>query len=278
MSSFIFQIIKAAIVVGLFGAISYKIAIVDLTGLIAGFIVGFTVYASGGEFLFIPLLVFHLVSGIFTKYKYEYKRKKGVAEEKKGARGWRNVSANGVIPAIFAFTMAFDDGSFKLFYIAGFFGAVVTALADTLATEIGLLYKGEPRLITNLRKKVPAGTSGGISVLGEIAQLISAFFISIAATIFYPKIDFFINFLILTIISGFLGSSFDSFLGATIQAMYKCQYCGKETEKKVHCNKETLYLRGYKWLDNNVVNLFAIAFGSLIAIILLYFKVIILPI
>ncbi|MEM2082899.1 MAG: DUF92 domain-containing protein [Nitrososphaerota archaeon] len=276
--SFIFQIIKAAIVVGLFGAISYKIAIVDLTGLIAGFIIGFTVYASGGEFLFIPLLVFHLVSGIFTKYKYEYKRKKGVAEEKKGARGWRNVSANGAIPAIFSLLAVFNSNPFKVFCIAGFFGAVVTALADTLATEIGLLYKGEPRLITNLRKKVPAGTSGGVSILGETAQIMSALFISITATIFYPKIDFLINILILTIISGFLGSSFDSFLGATIQAMYKCQYCGKETEKKVHCNKETLYLRGYKWLDNNVVNLFAIALGSLVAILLLYFKVISLPI
>lgn len=274
----IFQIIKAAIVVGLFGAISYKIAIVDFSGLIAGFITGFIVYAFGGEFLFIPLLFFHLIAGIFTKYKYEYKRKKGVAEEKKGARSWKNVSANGVVPAIFALLIWFDNNLFKSFYIAGFFGAIITALADTLATEIGLLYKGEPRLIINLRKKVPAGTSGGVSILGEIAQIVSAFFISFATIFFYPRLDFFINLLILTIISGFLGSSFDSFLGATIQAMYKCQNCGKETEKKIHCNKETIYLRGYKWLDNNVVNLFAIAFGSLIAILLLYFKIVNLPI
>ncbi len=269
----IFQIIKAIIVVGLFGTISYKIAIVDFSGLIAGFIIGFIVYAFGGEFLFIPLLFFHLIAGIFTKYKYEYKRRKGVAEEKKGARSWKNVSANGVVPAVLALLIGFDNNSFKVFYIAGFFGAIVTALADTLATEIGLLYKGEPRLITNLRKKVPAGTSGGVSILGEIAQIISAFFISFATIFFYPRLDFFINLLILTIISGFLGSSFDSFLGATIQAMYKCQNCGKETEKKIHCNKETTYLRGYKWLDNNVVNLFAITFGSLIAILLLYFKI-----
>ena len=56
--------------------------------------------------------------------------------------------------------------------------------------------------------------------------------------------------------AGVLGSLVDSFLGATVQAMFYCGYCDKETEKHpVHiCGNSTTFLRGWKWMNNDWVN------------------------
>ncbi len=65
--------------------------------------------------------------------------------------------------------------------------------------------------------------------------------------------------------SGLLGSLADSLMGATIQAMYYCPTCKKETERRVHsCGTPTLPLRGIPWFDNDVVNFLATLFGTLV--------------
>ena len=68
------------------------------------------------------------------------------------------------------------------------------------------------------------------------------------------------------LVSGLVGSLFDSYLGATVQAMYYCPVCKKETERRVHnCGTETLPLRGIAWINNDVVNFLATAFGAVVA-------------
>jgi len=44
-------------------------------------------------------------------------------------------------------------------------------LGDTLASELGILSQGKPRLITTLRP-VPPGTNGGMTVGGTLASLV----------------------------------------------------------------------------------------------------------
>ena len=62
------------------------------------------------------------------------------------------------------------------------------------------------------------------------------------------------------------GSLFDSLLGATAQAIYWCDRCGKETERRVHgCGTETRQVRGTRWLGNDVVNFLASVVGALVA-------------
>jgi uncharacterized protein (TIGR00297 family) len=67
------------------------------------------------------------------------------------------------------------------------------------------------------------------------------------------------------LLSGLAGSLADSLMGATIQAMYYCPTCKKETERRVHsCGTPTLPLRGIPWFDNDVVNFIATLFGALV--------------
>jgi uncharacterized membrane protein len=121
-----------------------------------------------------------------------------------------------------------------------------------------------PRLITNLHKRVEKGTSGGISLVGTLASLAGSALIALLASLFTD------NWSLLPLITfaGLAGSLFDSFLGATVQAMYFCPKDNKETEKHpLHtCGTETVHLRGWKWLTNDWVNFACGAFGAMIGI------------
>ena len=50
----------------------------------------------------------------------------------------------------------------------------------------------------------------------------------------------------------------DSLLGATVQVIYTCPACGKETERHpLHaCGTQTVYKRGWRWMNNDAVNAF----------------------
>jgi len=260
--------IEAALIVTGFAVISYVSRIVDRGGLLAGLLVGYVVYVFGGRFLFMPLLAFHLSAGVFTKYKYEEKRRKGVAEEKIGARGWRNVLANGGIAALFASAAGVGGSSVNSIFLAGFLGAIGTAAADTAATELGLLYKNPPRLITDLKTRVPAGTPGGVSMLGEAAQILTSVLVTVAVVVFMPFAAFAAWAFGITTVASFAGSTVDSLIGATGQTLFRCEVCGRTTEKRVHCGQRAVHIRGKPWLDNNIVNLFATGFGALVAVAL----------
>jgi uncharacterized protein (TIGR00297 family) len=264
-------IICAALALG-----AWKGHILDSRGAITAFLIGFAtfVFPADGWKWFLVLLVFLTVSSYMTHYKYQVKRKKGFAQEKGGARGWPNVAANGVVAGILVlFTPFFlQDSRYWQLILAAFLGAVATANADTLATEIGLLNPTDPRLITDLRKVVPAGTSGGISIFGELATLFGALLIGIAAGLLGMDGNpgWSLSVLIgTTMIAGLAGCSIDSVIGATVQGIYKCRVCNKITENRRHCGNPSIPLRGHKVIDNNVVNLIATICGAAVAVLFL---------
>lgn len=174
--------------------------------------------------------------------------------------------ANGAVATVLAFVGGMGGSSMDPVYLAGFLGAVGTAGGDTVATEIGLLYRNPPRLITDLKRRVPPGTSGGVSILGEAAQVVSSLLIGATVIVFAPSGAFATWALGVTVVASFAGSTVDSVMGATVQGMFKCRVCQRTTEKRVHCGETAVHVRGMPWLDNNVVNLFAIAFGALVAV------------
>jgi len=264
-------VLIAAIMCGALALGAWKGHILDAGGAVTAFLIGFVtfVFPADGWKWFIILLVFLVVSSYMTRYKYQVKRKKGFAQEKGGARAWPNVAANGIIAGLLVLLTPFFP---REPILAAFLGAVATANADTLATEIGLLNPTDPRLITDLRRIVPAGTSGGISILGELATLLGALVIGIAAGLLrmtgnpgWP-----LSVLLgTTVIGGLAGCSIDSVIGATIQGIYRCRVCNKITENRRHCGAPSTPLRGHKIIDNNVVNLIATFLGAVVAVLFL---------
>lgn len=236
--------------------------IVDRAGFIAAMFVGSSIMIFGGTRWFVILLAFYSTAAYFTKYKYERKMKIEAAEPKGGARGWQNVLSNGATASTLA--ICYGLTSHKIF-AAAYLGAISTSIADTLATEIGLLNPSEPRLLTNPRVKVKAGISGGVTLLGEAAGLLGTFVTALVTLIVGFEGLSVIQVLVFNLLVGFLGCNFDSLLGATVQAAFKCQVCGKITEGKAHCGRPTKHFKGIRLIDNNVVNFASTIFGALVA-------------
>jgi len=260
-------IIEAVIVLAVIGVISLKSKLLDLSGIIASFIVGFLIIVFGGWTWFIILMIFYAMAMGATKFRHEQSgRKKSWMNDL--TRTWCNVAANGGVPALFALAEGFMP---LTIFTAGFIGAISTATSDTLATEIGLLYPHRPRLITNLKKAVPAGTSGAISPWGEGAIVFGACAIALAAGGFGIFSWPFTKVVALVLIAGIIGSTIDSILGATVQANYKCSRCGKITENRVHCGKPAKYMKGIRVIDNNVVNFMGSLTGAIVAMLLASF-------
>ncbi len=153
----------------------------------------------------------------------------------------------------------------------GFAAALASVNADTWATELGTLNPNPPRIITDLRKRVEAGTSGGVSLWGTTAALLGASVIGLLAALLFPNVHW--SLFILITISGLLGSLFNSLIGATVQAMYFCPLDQKETEKHpLHiCGTETIRIRGWKWLNNDWVNFACSASGVIVAQLMIHF-------
>ncbi|MHA1129827.1 MAG: DUF92 domain-containing protein [Candidatus Helarchaeota archaeon] len=265
--------IVGLIIVGAFGVFSIKVKIVSVSGLIAGFIVGYIVWFFGGWTWFIIILMFHLSAAFFTKFKYKRKQKQGLAQEKGGARGWPNVFANGGFASICAtlegIFVYFSLGGSADIFLFGFVGAIATMTADTIATETGLLSKKYPRLITKMSKSVDPGTSGGVTLLGELGALIGTIIIGgmawlLAGTGALTSV-FGYQILMAAIVAGMLGCLVDSIFGATIQGIFQCNICNKITEKAKHCGEKSTHLRGMKFFENNMVNFMASMTGGLIA-------------
>jgi uncharacterized protein (TIGR00297 family) len=173
------------------------------------------------------------------------------------------VYANGGIPLVFAilwYTSNFSSG----WLYGAFLASLAAATADTWETEIGSFSKTLPLNILSW-KRVPKGYSGGISLVGTSGGILGAAII-VSIAVLMGFIEWNLMLVLLIIIAGFLGSVIDSILGASIQAKFECEVCGKNTERVNHCHEETKHVSGILWLDNDWVNVAGSLSGGLIFI------------
>jgi hypothetical protein len=116
----------------------WRVKLADLSGVISGILMGVLIVSFTDFRWFVLILSFFVISGVFTRYKYDYKRAIGIAQEAGGARGYRNVFGNGLVALVCA--IAFGITGHTLLLIA-YVGAIATATGDTLASEIGQTHK-----------------------------------------------------------------------------------------------------------------------------------------
>jgi uncharacterized protein (TIGR00297 family) len=136
--------------------------------------------------------------------------------------------------------------------------ALAAAQADTWATEIGSRSAAPVRLITSGRT-VPAGTSGGVTVLGTLGGIAGA--VALAGLALGIGVDG--ATAAAALVGGVAGMLIDSLLGASLQGVYYCDTCIRETERATHeCGRPARRVRGVTWLDNDGVNLVATGVGA----------------
>jgi uncharacterized protein (TIGR00297 family) len=260
------QIIVGFILAIIVAYAAYRAHSLNKSGAIAATIVGTVIFGLGGWQWAVLLLTFFVTSsGLSRAFK---KRKEGLNEKfsKGHERDAGQVFGNGGLATLFAALHALYPES--VIPWLGFAASLAAVNADTWATELGVLNPTPPRMITSLNKRVEKGTSGGISLWGTAASVLGSAVIAFPAVLLSPTDTLSTNYFLLITAAGLAGSLFDSFLGATVQAMYYCPTDEKETEKHpLHtCGTETVHIRGWKWLDNDWVNFACGAFGVLIAL------------
>jgi uncharacterized protein (TIGR00297 family) len=204
------QMVVAAVIVGFtFGYFAFRSKTADLSGLFSSALVGIILLVFADARWFMIMLTFFILGSAATRYKFEYKKRIGVEQGQSGARGYRNVFANGIVATAAAVLFGvFQQPVFIVMYV----GCVASAAADTVASEIGVT-GGIPYMITTL-KKVPIGTNGGVTLVGEMMALLGGFAVSLVALLMGVITP---SMLVICTIAGFAGTNIDSFVGATLE-------------------------------------------------------------
>jgi uncharacterized membrane protein len=107
--------------------------------------------------------------------------------------------------------------------------------ADTFSSELGILSKSKPRLITAPWRVVPPGTNGGVTATGLGAGLLGAFIIAATSALFVPfcrdwAFSEKITYALAMTAAGFSGTLLDSLLGALFQASVVDVHSGRVVE------------------------------------------------
>lgn len=247
--------VVASVVVAVGG---YKTKSLTSSGAIGTIIVGCAVAIGFGYRGLLLLGIFFVSSSLWSKIKAGNKDSLKNTVEKGEQRDIIQVLANG---GVAAFASVMFEWTNSLFWLIVFIASIAAANADTWASEIGTLSKKKPILLMKM-KRVDAGTSGAVSMLGTFAGFSGSLLISFIAFLVWPELTYGL-FIGLTLI-GFCGNFIDTVMGATIQVVYQCNVCGIETEKKAHCGKRTSYLKGLRLCNNDSVNFLSILLAAIL--------------
>jgi uncharacterized protein (TIGR00297 family) len=219
-------------------ALAYLARSIDLAGAISAVVIGTFITAGLGLRGLAVMIAFFVVGTAVTKLGYRLKAQRGIAQERGGARGWRNAWANGGVPAALALLAGFAPPDDRALFALAYAAAVATAAADTSSSEVGKAYGRRTFLITTLEPVTP-GTEGAISLEGTAAGLVGAIVVSVVgavAGLYGPGAA------VMVAASGLLGSFAESVLGTVAER------------------------RG--WLDNDLLNAVNTAVGAALVMLM----------
>ncbi|MBN1248068.1 MAG: DUF92 domain-containing protein [Anaerolineae bacterium] len=269
------QLLSGIVLSSLIAAVAYRRQALTGSGAVGAVITGSLIFGFGGWPWGMLLITFFVLSTVLSRYRAGTKEQLAEKFAKGSRRDLGQVLANGGLGTLLALAFALFPHSALLF---AFSGAMATVNADTWATELGVLAKRPPRLVTTGRAVEP-GTSGAISLLGTLATLAGGGTIGAAAAVFVLLDGLWwsdvvgpgrapIGWLLVatSALGGLAGSLFDSLLGATVQAIYYTRVRNKETERPVDPDGSLNELiRGWRWLNNDWVNFLSSIVGALVS-------------
>ena len=186
---------------------------VSVSGAVGGWVMAAVIYAAlGWRGLAIPL-TFFILSDLATRFGYEQKAARGIAQEHGGKRSARNALAKvsaGVIAALLA--RAYGSPPWLVAFAATF----TTACTDTVSSEIG---KAIGRRTVNpiTFKPVPPGTEGAVSMEGTVAGIVAAFSCAaVAGAIGHFPREVVFQAVAATALAGIIGNWLESLLGSVL--------------------------------------------------------------
>ncbi|XP_019153931.1 PREDICTED: protein VTE6, chloroplastic [Ipomoea nil] len=215
----------------------------SLSGIGAAFLLGVLTWRAFGPSGFLLVATYFVIGTAATKVKMAQKEAQGVAEKRKGRRGPGSVIGSSAAGCVFAFLRINGVGgdAFSQLWDLGFVASFCTKLSDTVASEIGKAYGKTTYLITTF-KVVPRGTEGAVSVEGTFAGLLASILLAFVGCIMgqinRPEAA-------ICVVASQIANFGESLIGATVQ------------EKE-----------GFRWLNNDAVNIINISMGSILAVLL----------
>ncbi|KAF8910231.1 integral membrane protein DUF92-domain-containing protein [Mucidula mucida] len=232
------------------------------SGAATAFVVG-TCMLSGATRVFgIALIAFYLLGSRATKYGKQRKEKLEEGEAEGYRTGWQ-VLSNSAAAAVCGVAwnyLYFDvpptcsvdpSEGYSRALVFGALGHFACCLGDTLASELGILSPGKPRLVTTWRP-VPPGTNGGMSVGGTIASVVGGATMGVVMGVVVAlegcSWAVLPQMVLWGALGGGAGSLADSILGATIQ---ETRY---SEERKMIMHHDGNAINGWNILTNNQVN------------------------
>jgi uncharacterized protein (TIGR00297 family) len=206
-----FRLAAAAAVNAALAGTAYALRTVNRSGVIAGFLVGFVIYAFLDWRGYLLLMAFFVLGSAATKLGYRKKEAAKLAQEDKGRRGARHALANAGVATACALFAAMTP--YPVLFGLAFAGAFATAAADTASSEIGQLLGRRTYLVTTFRP-VPRGTEGAVSLEGTLAGILASLVIAAlgAALGLFPWIG-----VLAVVFAAFVGTTFESVVGAALE-------------------------------------------------------------
>jgi uncharacterized protein (TIGR00297 family) len=199
----------AAAVTLAFAWLARRIRGVSNSGAIAGGVVCFLLLVCVGPAGFLALFSLFVVTWIATRLGRQRKQRLGTAERRDG-RTAEQVLANLSSAAICAVMYATRG---EPLWVVAMAAALAEAAADTVSSECGQAFSKTARLITTF-ESVPAGTDGGISIVGTLFGIGGAFLVGLVCvgSKLIP-----LRWLWLVTTAGVVGMLADSVLGAWLE-------------------------------------------------------------
>jgi uncharacterized protein (TIGR00297 family) len=203
------RIVVAVLVTVAFAALGRLVRGVTGTGALAGGAICLLLLACAGPGAFVALFSLFAITWIATRLGRRRKQRLGTAERREG-RTAEQVLANLSIAAVSA--VMFATSGLQIWIVA-MVSAFAEAATDTVSSECGQAFRQKAWLITSF-ESVPAGTDGGITIVGTACGIVGAFVVVLASvgTELIPA-----RWLWLPMTAGTLGMLADSVLGAALE-------------------------------------------------------------